>query len=203
MCAAADAAASLAEGRSQHALETARGAIDEAMSGGFGITHEAVRLAFPIALEAAIDAADLEQADRLVETLATRPRGEVPPFLRAQVTHANARVADLRGEDTDVEENLIAAESLFRELGYAYWVARAQLDRAEWLARRHRSYESAKLAHEAAATFEAVGAAPMLARARTLLELEMVRSPSADGERAVGQSRPSRFSKDGGATPVV
>ena len=56
MYAAAEAAVSLAEGDSRHALETARGAIDEAMRGGLGVAHEAVRLAFPIALEAAIDA---------------------------------------------------------------------------------------------------------------------------------------------------
>jgi class 3 adenylate cyclase/tetratricopeptide (TPR) repeat protein len=190
MYAAADAAVSLAEGRSGYALETARGAIDEAMSRGLGVAHEAVRFAFPIALEAAIDARDLEQAARLVETLATRPRGEVPPFLRAQVTYAGARIADLGGEDTAVEESLLTAESTFRELGYPYWVARAQLDRAEWLARRDRSDESAKLAHEAFATFERVGAAPMRARARTLLEPEMDRNAGAEGERPVGQSTP-------------
>ena len=193
MYAAAEAEASLAERRSRHALETARGAIEGAIHGGFGIAHEAVRLAFPIALEAAIDAGDLEQAVRLVETLATQPRGEVPPFLRAQVTRANALLADLRDEDTAVEGNLIAAESSFLELGYSYWVARAQLDRAEWLARRDRSYESAKLAHQAAATFETVGAAPMLARARMLLEPEMVHNSGADGKSAGGQSPPPPY----------
>ena len=61
---------------------------------GLGIAHEAVRLAFPLALDAAIDLGDVEDADRLVETLAAHPRGEVPPFLRAQVTRANTLVAD-------------------------------------------------------------------------------------------------------------
>ena len=90
-----------------------------------------------------------------------------------------------------MEENLVSAEATFRDLGYPYWTARAQLDRAEWLARQGRLDESARLADEAAATFEAVGAAPMLARARVLLEPEMVRNPGADGQRAVAQSRPS------------
>ena len=72
-----------------------------------------------------------------------------------------------------------------------YWTARAQLDRAEWLARQGRLDKSASLAGEAAATFEAVGAAAMLARARVLLEPEMVRNPGADRERAVAQSRSS------------
>jgi plasmid stabilization system protein ParE len=90
-----------------------------------------------------------------------------------------------------VEENLTAAESRFQELGYPYWTARAQLDLAEWLARQDRLDESARLATEAAVAFETLGAAPMLARARALLDLEMVRKPGADDERAVAQSRPS------------
>ena len=188
MYAAAEAAVSLAEGRSRHALAIALGAIDEAMSAGFGIVHEAVRFAFPIALEAAIDAGDLEQVTRLVETLGTCPVGEVPPFLRAQVARARALVAELRGEVTGVEENLVAAESTFRDLGYPYWTARAQLDLSEWLARQDRLDESARLAAEAAATFEKVGAVRMLVRGRARLEPELVRTPGADGERAVAQS---------------
>jgi hypothetical protein len=112
------------------------------------------------------------------------PRGEVPPFLWAQLTRARALVAGARGEDETVEENLVAAEAALRGLGYPYWTARAQLDRAEWLARQGRLDESAKLASEAAATFETVGAAPMLARTRAFLQHEMLRSPGVDGERA-------------------
>jgi hypothetical protein len=44
---------------------------------------------------------------------------------------------------------------------------------------------------EEGATFEAVGAAPMLARARGLTETEVVPNPGADGERPVAQSHPS------------
>ena len=148
--------------------------------------HEAVRLAFPIALEAAIDVGDLEEAERLAETLATRPPGEVPPFLRAQVIRARALVASARGEDEAVEENLAVAEATFRDLGYPYWAARVQLDRAEWLARQGRLDEAAKLAAEAAATFDAVGAAPVLARALVILELEMARSASGQFRPTIG-----------------
>ena len=113
------------------------------------------------------------------------------PFLRAQVTRARALVARAEGEDEAIEDNLVAAETAFRDLGYPYWTARAQLDRAEWLAHTGRPEEAATLATQAAATFETVGATPMLARARALFEPEMVRTPGADGERAVGQSNPS------------
>jgi tetratricopeptide (TPR) repeat protein len=189
--AAAEAAVSLAQGDSRNALVTAGSAIDEAIGGGLGVAHEAVRLAFPIALEAAINLADHAEADRLAESLAARPRGEVPPFLRAQVTRAAALVAHARGEDEAVEENLVAVEMTFRDLGYPYWTARAQLDRAEWLARQGRLDESARIATEAAAAFETLEAAPMLAHARALLEPGMVRNPAAGAERAVAQGRPS------------
>jgi ATP/maltotriose-dependent transcriptional regulator MalT len=185
--ASAEATVLLASSDSRRALETARRAIDEA-TGSLGLAHEAIRVAFPVAVEAAIGVGDLEQAERLAELLATRPRGEVPPFLRAQVTRAKALVAGARGEGEAVEENLVAAEATFRDLGYPYWTARAQLDRAEWLARQGRLDESAGLAGEAAATFDTVGAPPMLSRARALLEPEMVRKPGADGERAIAQS---------------
>ncbi len=188
---ATEAMVLLSAGDTRDALETGRRAIDEAMGGGLGLAHEVIRLAFPVAIEAAVDLGDLEEADRLAEQLAARPRGEVPPFLRAQVTRAKALVAAAKGEDAAMEENLVAVEAAFRDLGYPYWTARTQLDRAEWLARQERLDEAAQLASEAAATFEAVGAVPMLARARVLLEPEMVRNPGAYGQRAVAQSRPA------------
>ena len=51
--------------------------------------------------------------------------------------------------------------------------------------------EAARLATEAAAAFEAIGAVPMLARARSLLKLEVLGHTSAPGELAVAQSGPS------------
>jgi class 3 adenylate cyclase/tetratricopeptide (TPR) repeat protein len=185
------AATFLAEGSSRQALEAARSAIEDSVAAGLAYSHEVTRLSFPIVLDAALETGALETADRLAELLATCPPGEIPPFLRAQVARAKALLAAARGEDEGVEENLTAAESRFQELGYPYWTARAQLDLAEWLARQDRLDESARLATEAAVAFETLGAAPMLARARALLDLEMVRKPGADDERAVAQSRPS------------
>ena len=72
-----------------------------------------------------------------------------------------------------MEDDLIAAETAFGSLGYPVWVARAQLDRAEWLARQGRLDESARLAEDAAAGFDNVGAAPLLARARGLLKVQL------------------------------
>jgi len=166
--AAGEAAILLAEGNNPHALAAARRAIDEAMNGRLGVAHETMRLAFPCAVEAAIATGHLGEADLLVELLSARPRGEVPPFLRAQVTRAKALVAAARGKNEDVEENLVATEMTFRELGYPYWTARAQLDSAEWLAGQDRLDESAKLAGQAATIFDNIGVAPMLVRAQAI-----------------------------------
>jgi len=188
--ASAEAAVLLAEADNIRALEVARAGIDEALAGGLGVAHEVVRIALPIALEAAIEIGDLEEADRLADLLVKRPAGEVPPFLRAQLMLAKALVARARGVDEDVEENLVGAEATFRELGYPHWTARTQLDRAEWLAGQGRFDESTRLTTEAAATFETSGVAPMLARARALLESELVRDPGADDVHVVATSRP-------------
>jgi class 3 adenylate cyclase/tetratricopeptide (TPR) repeat protein len=160
----------LAAGDSLQALQSARTAIEEAVHGGMGFANETVRTAFPVALEAAVSLGELDEADRLVNMLATRPRGEVPPFLRAQVVRSGALIAAAKGDNTAVEKDLTATESMFRELAYPYWTARAQLDRAAWLFSHDRIVDATQVAAQAAGTFENLGAAPMLVRALALQE---------------------------------
>ncbi|HXY45273.1 MAG TPA: adenylate/guanylate cyclase domain-containing protein [Acidimicrobiales bacterium] len=186
---ATEAAVALAEGDRRHALETARRAIDEALLRGLAVAHEAIRLAFPVALEAALDVGDLEEVERLVDLLATRPAGEVPPFLSAQVTCARALLAAARGEDEVVEEGLVGAEASFRDLGYPYWMARTQLQRAEWLAGGGRVEESAKLAGDVADIFDRVRVPPLFARARALAEPAVMPAPNtSEAESALSGS---------------
>jgi hypothetical protein len=151
----------------------------------------AFRNCFPVAIDAAIALGAVEEAEELVAVVAAWPPGGTPPFLRAQLHRARALVSAARGDTGGVQAGLEAAEESFRDLNYRYWTARVQLDLAGWLARQGRLDESERLATEAAAAFETLGAAPMLAHARALLEPEMVRNPGADDERAVAQSRPS------------
>jgi tetratricopeptide (TPR) repeat protein len=168
--AAAEGDVALTEGEFRLALDASLGAIDECSRAGLEIAHEAMRAAFPNAVDAALALRDFDQADRLVELIAGRPPGEIPPFLRAQVLRARALLEDARGGDNGVEQGLLAAEGEFHVCGYPYWTARAQLDRAEWLTRELRPDESEELAAKSCATFETLGAAPMAARARILLE---------------------------------
>ena len=160
----------LAAGDDPQALQSARTAIEEAVHGGMGFANETVRTAFPVALEAAVSLGELDEAERLVNMLATRPRGEVPPFLRAHVVRSRALIAAARGDHSSVEKDLTAAETMFRELSYPYWTARAQLDRAMWLSGRDKADGAAKIAAQAAVTFESLGATPMLLQARALQE---------------------------------
>ena len=174
MYSSCEGALALAGGEHRKALDAATRAIEGTLAAGLPLAHEAVRLSLPDAVDAAIALGDLESADRLLDLFANHPLGEIPQFLRAQVTRAKALLAGARGNDAGVEDDLIATETAFSSLGYPIWLARAQLDRAEWLARQGRLDESARLAEQAAAGFESVGAAPMLARARDLLENQAV-----------------------------
>ena len=170
------AAVALARNDHPAALEAASRIVDEALGGSVQVAHEAVRVGFPCALDAALAIPDLGRAAHLVELIAARPPGDLPPYLTAQVARYRALIAAANGEGAGVEEGLQRAEATFRELGYPYWVARTQLDRAEWLASGGRLEESAALAGQATACFELLGTVPMLVRARALFERQL--SPS-------------------------
>jgi len=159
----------LAEGDFPLALEAAVRAIDGGLRDGLGLAHEAVRIGFPDAIDAAMAIPDLDELQRLVELLASRPPGEVPPFLRAQIRRARTLLQTARGIDEGVEEALSSTEKAFFDMGYPYWTARAQLDLAEWLAREGRTSDARGSAGQAASTFEQLGTRPMLSRALAVL----------------------------------
>ncbi|HKH88031.1 MAG TPA: hypothetical protein VKA05_04375, partial [Acidimicrobiales bacterium] len=164
----ADGLVSNAEGDSRRALQAESRAIDQAVGGVLFFAHEVVRTAFPEAIDAALALKDLVEAERLIGIFSARSPGEIPPFLRAQIARARALIAIARGEHESVEEDLNAAEATFRELGYPYWTARAELDRAEWLAGQERLDEATRVAADGAATFQRLGTRPMLVRAQAI-----------------------------------
>jgi class 3 adenylate cyclase/tetratricopeptide (TPR) repeat protein len=184
--AALAAVVALAGGDVVGAFDHGRAAIEESMKGGLGLANETVRLALPVALEAATSLGELEEAERLTGLLAMRPRGEVPPFLTAQVVRFKARIEAARGENATVERDLVAAETVLRDLGYPYWTALVQLDRAHWLASHNRTEDAAVLAAQAAIVFEQLGTMPMFTRAKALAE------PLAFGPGAGAELQESR-----------
>jgi class 3 adenylate cyclase/tetratricopeptide (TPR) repeat protein len=168
--ASTESGVALAEENFPLALKAALRAIDGGLRDGLGLAHEVVRLGFPDAIDAAMAIPDLGELKRLVDLLASRPPGEVPPFLRAQILRARSLLKAASGIDEGVEEGLVSAEKAFFDMGYPYWTARAQLDQAEWLARKDQTSEAHGRASLAAVTFEQLGTRPMLSRARALLE---------------------------------
>ena len=158
----------LAEGELERALELLALSAREGLESQ-GASSEGTRLAWPDAVGAALALGRLDDARQLVLLLADRPRGLVPPLLRAELSRAQARLAAARGEQDGVEVSFRAAIDGLAALGYPYWLARAQSDLAAWLIERGRSEEAAALLDVAVATFEQLGAEPALARARRLI----------------------------------
>ncbi|HTU77848.1 MAG TPA: adenylate/guanylate cyclase domain-containing protein [Solirubrobacteraceae bacterium] len=157
----------LAEGRAAEALASGIALLAPAID-TLGISHDAVRNAWPDTLAAALELGRLDAAAQLLELLGEQPPGHIPPYLRAQLLRGGALTAAAEGELRAVERDLGRAIEGFRALRYPYWLARAQTDLAAWLIEQDRRGEAAPLLGEATATLESLGATPALARAREL-----------------------------------
>ena len=161
-------AVALGERRLGEAVEAAsRAARDSARDLGF--RSESFRLAWPMALEAALIAGDVDEAQSLLAIVADAPPGHVPPYLRAQLSRYRALAAIARAVSTSqIEADLRSAADALRELGYLYWLARAQADLGRWLAGEGRSAEAEPMLSEAHEVLTELGALPDLERLRQL-----------------------------------
>jgi hypothetical protein len=168
-CAAGTVA--LAEGRLEPALHLTAQAVRDSVGsdvGHIGGATETVRLAMPVAMEAALRLGRLDEAGELHALVSGLPRGHVPPFVRAELARTGALLAAARGEHELVERDLRDAVDAFTALDYPYWRARAEVDLAGWLVERDRREEAGAVLVSAIATLEALGAAPLLVEARAL-----------------------------------
>jgi tetratricopeptide (TPR) repeat protein len=155
-----------AEGNHEAALAAAERAL--AAMAVMGPSHQAVKVGFVQALEAALTLGQLGKAEALLSQIETLRPGELPPFLRAQSSRLRARLVAAEGEDEPVEQGFKTAAAIFREYGIPFWLAVTQLEHAEWLSGQGRRDEAEPLAAEARATFERLEAAPWLERAMQL-----------------------------------
>ena len=135
----------------------------------FGVRHECVRQAWPEAVDAALSLGDIETSQRLLDLVADRPIGHIPPYLRAQLARFRARIAAAQGRHESVEQDMRLAERMLAELGYPYHLAQARLDYARWLIETGRPADATSLLRQAEETLEALGAVPALSRCRELL----------------------------------
>jgi len=98
-----------------------------------------------------------EKAEQLLNLVASRPLGHLPPYLSAQLARFRAPRDALAGRDETVEADLRSAMSMLTALGYPYWVARAQQDLGRWLTDRHRDEDAAPLLQASADEFAGPG----------------------------------------------
>jgi class 3 adenylate cyclase/tetratricopeptide (TPR) repeat protein len=166
--AAGHATIAVAAGEFADALDTVGPAIEEMVQSD-GPSSPASRIVFPAAIDAALSLGRLADADDLVSLLAERPPGQVPPYLRAQLSRSSGLLAAARADVAAAESHLGAAIHGFGSLGFPYWLATAQTDLADVLVHDERVTEAASLLDEARGVFSRLGAAPALQRAEAVL----------------------------------
>jgi class 3 adenylate cyclase/tetratricopeptide (TPR) repeat protein len=163
----AEATLQLADGLYAEALQNALASFETRTSNG--ISFEAVKEAFVVAVEAALALDDVEQAEHLLGVVEALPPGHMPQFLHAHALRFGARLAARREEPDRAERNYRTAVGLFRELGLTFYLAVTLLEQGEWLAAHHRPDEAVAHLAEARDIFERLQAVPWLDRlARTL-----------------------------------
>jgi tetratricopeptide (TPR) repeat protein len=151
-----------AEGRHDDALRHAREALDARVE--LGIGHEAMKDSVVEGVEAALALGRFDEAEELLGIVASIPPGRQSPYLDAQSRRLNAKVADLRGDEAQVEAGFKRAAGMLRELETPFWMAVTLLEHGEWLVRQERAEDAKPLLDEAREVFERLEAAPWLER---------------------------------------
>jgi tetratricopeptide (TPR) repeat protein len=113
-------------------------------------------------MEAALALGDSDRAWELVRIIEALRPGDRPPLLEAHAHRARARL-------DDDEAGFDAAESDFRRLEMAFYLAVTLLEHGEWLAGHGREDEAESLLAEAREIFERLGARPWLERANSVV----------------------------------
>ena len=109
----------------------------------------------------------MDEAKTLLAMVAEAPAGHLPPYLAAQQSRYAALLTIESGQPaTEVEAELRSAMETLRDLGYRYWLARAQVDLARWLGTQNRREEAARLLADAHQTFSELDASADLDRLR-------------------------------------
>ncbi|HEU5278417.1 MAG TPA: adenylate/guanylate cyclase domain-containing protein [Gaiellaceae bacterium] len=159
---AAEAVVLAAEGKERQALASA----EEVLAATFESrpADQAVKVAFPQALEAALALGERERAEQLLAPIEALPAGRLAPSLRAHAARFRARLAADDGKSRKAESGFAAAAGTFREYTMPFWLAVTLAEHGEWLIAEHRAADAEPLLAEARETFERLGASPWLAR---------------------------------------
>jgi tetratricopeptide (TPR) repeat protein len=158
----AEAALLLADGDSNGALRNAEAAFE--LRRAHGITFEAVKEAFVVAVEAAFALGDVGRAQELLAIVDGLARGETPHFLEAHTARFKARLAARDADPEEADRLFKRSAGLFRELAFPFYLAVTLLEQGEWLGTQDRRDEAGPLLAEARSVFERLGAKPWLDR---------------------------------------
>jgi tetratricopeptide (TPR) repeat protein len=134
-----------------------------------GASSQVSRIGFPCAVEAALSLGRTDEARRLLSLLADRPRGHVPPYLRAQLFRGQGLISTATGHVSEAEAHFHAAIETLKALGYPYWLARVRTDLAAVLLEDGRASEARPLLNEAIASLRQLRALPAVERVEALL----------------------------------
>jgi class 3 adenylate cyclase/tetratricopeptide (TPR) repeat protein len=158
---AAESVVLRAEGKDRQALAAA----DEVLTTLVETpADQAVKVAFPQALEAALALGDRDRAEQLLTPIEALPPGRLAPSLRAHAARFRARLAAQDGESQKAEQGFAAAAVTFREYSMPFWLAVTLTEHGEWLVSEDRASEAEPMLTEARETFERLQAKPWLER---------------------------------------
>jgi class 3 adenylate cyclase/tetratricopeptide (TPR) repeat protein len=149
-----------AEGRLREAIEQGSAVAQNEL----GLTHTYTKIGIVVAVDSALDAGDVEQAESMLTPVESALPGEVTPWLRAQIARLRARVDTRRGVTSEVERGYVAAEEGLRRIGVPFDLAVALSEHAEWLVSVGRDGDAEAPFSEAAGIFEQLGATAGLER---------------------------------------
>ena len=158
----------LAAGRPAEALAAAEASMRERDT--IGISSEAIKEAFAVAAEAALQLDDVAKAGDLIAIVEALPPGRSPQLMQAQAARFRAAVAARSGDAQEAERLFKQAAGRFRELLVPFYLAVVRLEHAEWLAAEGGADAADQLLAEAREIFERLEATPWLERADALAQ---------------------------------
>jgi tetratricopeptide (TPR) repeat protein len=152
----------LAEGKYAEALRSAEASLETRHA--VGISFEAVKESFVVAVEAAFALDDVSRAEELLALVETLPPGASPQFLQAHSARFRARLAARQAAREEPDRLFKRAGGLFRKLALPFYLAVTLLEHGEWLQAQDRRQDSEPLLVEAREIFERLDAKPWLER---------------------------------------
>ncbi len=152
----------VAEGDRLDALRVAESVFSERTS--IGVTLDAVKEAFALAVQVALELGQLDKAEELLVIVERLAPGMRPQFLNAQLARFRAQTAARRGKADDADPLFTGACGLFQELAVPFHLASTRLEYAQWLAAQGRAEEARPVLVQAREIFERLGAKPWLER---------------------------------------